>query len=41
MLKRAGETKKALAYFKRVAQLAPRHLEAQREIRLAKLRSDT
>ena len=41
VLKRAGEAKKALAYFRRVAQLAPKHLEAQREIRLAKLRSDS
>ena len=38
VLKRAGEAKKALAYFKRVAQLDPKHIEAQREIRLAKLR---
>jgi tetratricopeptide (TPR) repeat protein len=40
LLQRAGEAKKALAYFRRVAQLEPRHLEAQREIRLAKLRSE-
>jgi hypothetical protein len=40
MLKRAGDAKKSLAYFKRVVQLAPRHLDAQREIRLAKLRED-
>jgi tetratricopeptide (TPR) repeat protein len=40
VLKRSGDTKKALAYFKRVAQLDPRHLEAQREVRLAKLRSE-
>jgi tetratricopeptide (TPR) repeat protein len=40
VLQRAGEAKKALAYFRRVAQLDPKHLEAQREIRLAKLRSE-
>lgn len=40
VLKRAGETKKSLAYFRRVVQLSPRHLEAQREVRLAKLREE-
>lgn len=40
VFKRSGDAKKALAYFKRVAQLDPRHLEAQREVRLAKLRSE-
>lgn len=38
--KRSGDMKKALAYFKRITQIDPRHLEAQREVRLAKLRAD-
>jgi tetratricopeptide (TPR) repeat protein len=36
--KRAGEPKKALAYFKRVLLFDPKHIEAAREVRLAKLR---
>jgi tetratricopeptide (TPR) repeat protein len=36
--KRAGDPKKAGAYFKRVLQIDPKHVDAQREIRLAKLR---
>ncbi len=36
--KRAGDPKKALVYFKRVLHVDPKHIEAQREIRLAKLR---
>jgi tetratricopeptide (TPR) repeat protein len=38
--KAAGDNKKALAYFKRVLQSDPKHLEAQREVRLAKLRME-
>jgi tetratricopeptide (TPR) repeat protein len=38
--KRSGDMKKAVAYFKRITQIDPRHLEAQREVRLAKLRAD-
>ena len=38
--KAAGDTKKALAYFKRVLQSDPKHLDAQRELRLAKLRME-
>jgi len=38
--KAAGDNKKALAYFKRVLQSDPKHLEAAREIRLAKLRME-
>jgi hypothetical protein len=37
---RAGEMKKAVASFKRVLQVDPKHIDAQREIRLAKLRDD-
>jgi tetratricopeptide (TPR) repeat protein len=37
---RAGETKKAVATFKRVLQVDPKHIEAQREVRLAKLRDE-
>jgi tetratricopeptide (TPR) repeat protein len=36
--KRGGDARKALAYFKRVLQIDPKHLEAERELRLAKLR---
>lgn len=35
---RGGDTKKASAYFRRVLQIDPKHFEAQREVRLAKLR---
>jgi tetratricopeptide (TPR) repeat protein len=35
---RGGDAKKSLAYFRRVLQLDPKHIEAQREVRLAKLR---
>jgi cytochrome c-type biogenesis protein CcmH/NrfG len=40
VFKRSGDMKKALAYFKRITQIDPRHIEAQREVRLAKLRAD-
>jgi tetratricopeptide (TPR) repeat protein len=36
--KRGGDARKALVYFKRVLQIDPKHLEAERELRLAKLR---
>jgi tetratricopeptide (TPR) repeat protein len=36
--KRGGDARKALAYFKRVLKIDPKHLEAERELRLAKLR---
>jgi tetratricopeptide (TPR) repeat protein len=36
--KQGGDLKKACAYFKRVLQVDASHLEAQRELRLAKLR---
>jgi tetratricopeptide (TPR) repeat protein len=36
---RTGESKKALACFKRVLKIQPKHIEAQREIRLAELRA--
>jgi Flp pilus assembly protein TadD len=35
---RAGDGKKALAAFRRVLQVDPKHIEARREVRLAKLR---
>lgn len=35
---RAGDSKKAVASFKRVLQVDPKHIEAKREIRLARLR---
>lgn len=36
--KRGGDLKKAITYFKRVLSVDPKHLDAQRELRLAKLR---
>jgi hypothetical protein len=39
--KQAGDMKKATACWKRVLQIDPKHLEAQRELRLAKLRGGT
>jgi tetratricopeptide (TPR) repeat protein len=36
--KRAGDTKKAVASFRRVLQIDPKHIEARREVRLDKLR---
>lgn len=38
--KRAGDTRKALAYFRKVLQSDPKHIDAQREVRLLKLRAD-
>ncbi len=38
VFKRAGDPKKAAMYFRKVLQVDPKHLEAQRELRLAKLR---
>jgi tetratricopeptide (TPR) repeat protein len=38
MYKRAGDPKKAALYFRRVLQADPKHIDAQRELRLAKLR---
>lgn len=38
VFKRAGDPKKASLYFRRVLQVDPKHLDAQRELRLAKLR---
>jgi tetratricopeptide (TPR) repeat protein len=38
MYKRAGDSRKAVLYFRRVLQADPKHLDAQRELRLAKLR---
>jgi tetratricopeptide (TPR) repeat protein len=38
VFKRAGDPKKAAVYFRKVLQVDPKHLEAQRELRLAKLR---
>jgi tetratricopeptide (TPR) repeat protein len=38
VFKRGGELKKAVAYFRQVLKVDPKHLDAQREIRLAKLR---
>jgi tetratricopeptide (TPR) repeat protein len=39
VFQRGGDAKKALACFKRVLQVQPKHIEAQRELRLAKLRA--
>ena len=38
VFKRAGDPRKAAVYFRKVLQVDPKHLEAQRELRLAKLR---
>jgi tetratricopeptide (TPR) repeat protein len=38
VFQRGGDAKKALACFKRVLQIQPKHIEARREVRLAKLR---
>jgi tetratricopeptide (TPR) repeat protein len=41
VFKRGGELKKALAYFRQVLKVDPKHIEAQREVRLAKLRDSS
>jgi tetratricopeptide (TPR) repeat protein len=38
VFKRAGDPRKAAVYFRKVLQVDPKHIEAQRELRLAKLR---